>query len=263
MKKAEYRPVVGINNTDSSFRSTKAPAKLIDASLGTTHKVKRLDYEVFDDETGKLKFFLPPGTVAFNANLYYFYVQEEGKVILRLGEVPVTQLSEVTSANAGGPIDERVLLGLIAGREVTNYSPGLPANSLPLSSPNSPVDPMQIGGWVYGRYQYPGGRLQRGLLQVYVKVDDYEKWFNNPNTKWDAKGNPDENSVHSVGIPPEIIEEDLNLEQLALARANQSGLTEALSRFGRVESEAELVTRAVESGVWGALLEFMRLSSKG
>lgn len=263
MKKAEYRPVVGINNTDSNFRNTKAPAKLVDASFGTPYKVKRLDYEVFDDETGKLKFFLPPGTVAFNANLYYFYVQEEGKVILRLGEVPVTQLSEVTSANAGGPIDERVLLGLIAGREVTNYSPGLPANSLPLSSPNNPVDSMQIGGWVYGRYQYPGGRLQRGLLQVYVKVDDYEKWFNNPNTKWDAKGNPDENSVHSVGIPPEIIEEHLNLEQLALNRANQSGLTEALSRFGKIESESELVTRAVESGVWGSLLEFMRLSSNG
>lgn len=262
MQKSDYTSIVGTNNTTNNFKGLQVPANLLTVSLDTPFNVKRLDYEVFNDTTGRLKFFLPPGTVAFNANLYYFYVQEEGKVILRLGEVPVTQLSEVTLANAGGPIDERILLDLIAGREVTNYSPGLPANSLPLSSPNSPVDSMQIGGWVYGRYQYPGGRLQRGLLQIYVKVDDYEKWFNNPNTKWDAKGNPDENSVHSVGTLPEIIEEHLNLEQIALNRVNQSGLTEALSRFGRVESEAELVTRAVESGVWGALLEFMRLSSK-
>lgn len=263
MKKSDYRPVVGLNNTDNNFRETKIPSNLVTASFDTPYTVKRLDYEVFNDETGKLKFFLPPGTVAFNANLYYFYVQEDGKVALRLNDPPLTSLEKITSADTAASIDERVLKSLVEGKEVLNYSPGLPANSLPISSPNLPIEPMQTGGYVYGDYKYPGGMLQRGLIQVFVKADMYEQWFNSPSTKWDDKNNPDENFSHAVGCieqPPTVPVR--SLEEIAIERANQSGLTDALRRFGKTKNDIELINEVLSTGVWAALLEFMQLSVK-
>ena len=263
MKKSDYRPVVGLNNIDNNFRGTKLPVNLVTVSFDTPYKVKRLDYEVFNDETGKLKFFLPPGTVAFNANLYYFYVQEDGKVVLRLNDLPVTSLDKITSTDTAVSIDERVLKSLVEGREVLNYSPGLPANSLPISSPNLLIEPMQTGGYVYGDYKYPGGILQRGLIQVFVKADMYEQWFNSPSTKWDDKNNPDENSLHSAGgIVQTPTVPAKSLEEIAIERANQSGLTDALRRLGKTKNDTELINEVLSTGVWAALLEFMQLSAK-
>ena len=198
VSKADYRSMVGLNSASSGFQTLQPPANLVSVTnLGTTFAVKRLDYEVYGDSVGRLKFFLPPGTVAFNANLYYYYAASEGRVALRLNQVPTTPLGTISVANAGGSVNESVLRKLIAGSEVLNYSPGAPANSLVISSPDNPIDPMATGGYVYGNYQYPGDLLQRGLLQIFVKADCYTQWFNSPNTKWDFNGNPDETATHS------------------------------------------------------------------
>lgn len=197
VSKSEYRPIVGSNGVNTGFRTIQTPSSLQNAGLGTSYAVKRLDYEVFGDTAGRMKFFLPPGTVAFNANLYYYYVFQEGKVALRLNQPPVTPLSSITPGNAGGSVNESVLRNLGSGQEILYYSAGAPANSLVISSPELPIAPMATGGYVYGNYQYPGDILQRGLLQVFVKADCYEQWFNSPQTQWDAFGNPDENATHT------------------------------------------------------------------
>ena len=197
IQKSDYRPIVGLNSASSGFQTGQIPSNLQLAGLGTNFAVKRLDYEVFGDSVGRLKFFLPPGTVAFNANLYYYYAFNEGKVALRLNNPATTPLGSISVAHSGGSINESVLRRLIAGEEILNYSPGAPANSLALSSPDNPIEPMITGGYVYGNYQYPGELLQRGLLQVFVKADCYEQWFNSTSTKWDFNGNPDENATHT------------------------------------------------------------------
>lgn len=195
--KTDYRPIVGSNGVNSGFMTIQTPTSLQSANLGTSYAVKRIDYEVFGDTAGRMKFFLPPGTVAFNANLYYYYVFQEGKVALRFNETPSTPLSSISVNNAGGPVNETVLRNLVNGQDVLYYSAGAPANSLVLSSPENPIEPMAKGGYVYGNYQYPGDILQRGLLQVFVKADCYEQWFNSANTQWDGFGNPDENAMHT------------------------------------------------------------------
>ena len=195
--KTDYRPIVGSNGVNSGFKTIQTPTSLQSANLGTSYAVKRIDYEVFGDIAGRMKFFLPPGTVAFNANLYYYYVFQEGKVVLRLNQIPSTPLSSISVNNAGGPVNEAVLRNLVNGQEVLYYSAGAPANSLVLSSPENPITPIAAGGYVYGNYQYPGDILQRGLLQIFVKADCYEQWFNSAKTQWDYLGNPDENATHT------------------------------------------------------------------
>ena len=196
--KSDYRAIVGSNGEDyKGFKTIQAPALLQSANWGTSYQIKRLDYEVYSDTAGRMKFFLPPGTVAFNANLYYYYQFEEGKVALHFNQIPVTPFSSITANNAGGAINETVLQRLINNDEILYYSAGAPANSLVLSSPDKPIDPIAKGGYVYGNYQYPGGMLQRGLLKVYVKADCYTQWYNSASTQWDANGNPDENAEHT------------------------------------------------------------------
>jgi len=150
--KADYRAVVGINSTNSNFKSAQIPGNLQSVALGTTYLVKRIDYEVFGDSFGRLKFFLPPGTVAFNANLYYYLAPQEGKAALRLYEQPEMPLSQISATHAGGPLNESVLQNLIDGREVFYYTPGAPANSMLLSSPDNPIAPMVNGGYFYGNF---------------------------------------------------------------------------------------------------------------
>lgn len=195
--KADYRAIVGVNSTSFSFKTVQKPESLQTANLGTSFAVKRIDYEVFSDSVGRLKFFLPPGTVAFNANLYYYLAPQEGKVALRLNQPPATPLSSITANNAGGVLNETVLQNLINGQEKLYYSAGAPANSMVLSSPDNAIAPMTTGGYLYGNYQYPGDLLQRGLIQVFVKADCYAQWFNSSSTKWDVSENPDENATHT------------------------------------------------------------------
>ena len=195
--KPDYQAFVGINGSGTGFKSLQAPVNLVSASLGTSYAVKRLDYEVFGDYTGRLKFFLPPGTIAFNANLYYYLAPQEGKVALRLGNIPLTPLSSISAANAGGVVNETVLRNLAAGQEVLFYSAGAPANSLVLSSPDQVIEPVVEGGYVYGNFQYPGDILQRGLIQVFVRSDCYEQWYNSATTQWDVNGNPSEATRHT------------------------------------------------------------------
>ena len=195
--KTDYKAIVGSGGAEIGFNAIQKPATLQTANFGTGYELKRLDYEVPSDYSGRLKFFLPPGTIAFNASLFYFVAAQEGKVALRFNQPPIISLGAVTAANAGGPIDETVLRNLVAGKEVLYYSASSPPNAVTLSSPNNAIDPISPGGYVYGNFQYPGGILQRGLLQIFVKADCYEKWFNSTSTQWDAKGNPDENATHT------------------------------------------------------------------
>lgn len=195
--KTDYRAVVGMNSASFNFKSAQVPTNLQTVALGTTYAVKRIDYEVFSDSFGRLKFFLPPGTVAFNANLYYYLAPQEGKVALRLYELPQMPLSQISGNHAGGPLNETVLQNLIDEQEIFYYTAGAPANSMVLSSPDNPIAPVAKGGYLYGNFQYPGELLQRGLLQVFVKADCYEQWFNSPSTKWDISENPDENVEHT------------------------------------------------------------------
>ncbi len=270
MSKSTYRAVVGKNNTAVNFKSEQHPAKVTVAQIGTPYQLYRLDYEIVDDESGQWKFFLPPGTVAFNANLYYFLAAQEGKSILSVYRPTDLPLSYVNQTNANRYIDERLLDDLLAGVDATFYCTGAPANSMLISSPNNVIEPISIGEYIYGKHQYPGGRLQRGLIQVFVKAEDYEKWFYN--AVWDSYGNPDENAVQAIGSAPVVHPPappapqptpTMSLEDRAIARANKSGLAGTMMLFGNCKTDVELVEKANATGVFAALLDFMKMSEDG
>ena len=194
--KTDYAAVVGIG-VSRGFNTIQKPELLYRGSYGTNQTFTRLSYALPFETSGRWKFFLPPGTVGFNANLLYYLAPQEGKAVLRLNNLPTTPFSSVNINHAAGPLNETVLLNLIRGDEVLRYSAGAPANSLPLSLPDEFIDPMSSGGYVYGNYQYPGGMLSRAELEVIVRADCYERWFRSSATKWDESGNPDENATHT------------------------------------------------------------------
>ncbi len=235
--KSDYLAIVGNSGATTGFQSTKIPSTLKSVNFGTPYAVKMIEYEAVDSSPGKMKFFLPPGTVAFDANLYFFLAYQEGKGVLRLNQPPETSFTNISPANVfttenlggstGRAYDETVLNNLIAGKEVRYFSEGGSANFMVLSSPQNLVQPMSTGGYVYGNFQYPGGRLQRSLWKIYVKADCYDQWFNSTSTQWNTFGNPDENATHTCAgssggtpTPPE-------LTGITLSRAVWNAATDA------------------------------------
>lgn len=194
--KSDYVAVVG-TGVSRDFKEVQKPEIIYSGNFGTNQNYKRLAYAIAPESSGRWKFFLPPGTVGFSGTLLYFLAPQEGKVVLRLNDIPATPLSNVNINHAASPLKEDLLLNLIDGREVLRYGFGAPANSLPLSLPENFIAPMAKGGYVYGNYQYPGGKLQRADLEIIVRADCYAQWFNSPTTAWDAAGNPDENATHT------------------------------------------------------------------
>ncbi len=200
----EYYPIVGINNQKINFKQLQNPNNLQNANFGYSYKVKVLDYETFnntqDPHQNKMKFFLPPGTIAFSENLYYFLASEESKGVMKLYTPPNTELHSISLTTPNINItDERLLNQLINGNEVFFANSGGigGGNSMLVSSPNNPINPLEKGGWVYSNFKYPGDQLQRGLFKIYVKEDCYQQWYMSASTEWDSNGNPKENVDHS------------------------------------------------------------------
>jgi hypothetical protein len=199
----DYLPIVGSNGITTNFRGLQDPRSVVSQNVeGVALKV--LSYEAISGSQGQLKFFLPPGTVAFDANLYLFLAYEEGRGALRLYSPPTISLATITPEMVTAPDNipngndySLVFDKLVAQGEVLYYTAGAPANFLLLSSPDGLSPALASGGWVYGNFQYPGGQFQRSLWKVYVKADCYERWFDSPGTGRDASVNPAEGDSHT------------------------------------------------------------------
>lgn len=201
-----YLPIVAQQGLMTGFRNLQQPQNLPTMRIdGVILKV--LDYEAISNlqgTIGQLKFFLPPGTMAYDANFYHYLAYQDGKGATKLYSPPTININAITPSMAfdidnipGGSDYSKVFNKLSGGGEVLYYTRGAPANFLVVSSPSSLGAPLTIGGYVYTNFQHPGDQFQRSLWKVYVKADCYEKWFNSPSTKWDANGNPSEGFAHS------------------------------------------------------------------
>lgn len=198
-----YIPVVAVNGKTTNFRDSQHFQALTTRSMEGV-QLKILEYEATSTNQGtaeKLKFFLPPGTMAFDANFYHFLAYQEGTGAMKLYSPPTTVITSITPSMAydlpGGKKDySQILSKLVNKNEVLYYTAGAPANFLSISSPESLSTPLSSGGYVYLNFRHPGGQFQRSLWKIYVKADCYDKWFNSSNTKWDANGNPAEGVAH-------------------------------------------------------------------
>lgn len=101
IKYSQYISVIGNNNKATQFRTTQMPQSVTSITVdGVALKV--LDYEA-SGQQGKLKFFLPPGTVAFDANFYLFLAQQEGKGALKLYSPPTIDINTITPSIVNVP----------------------------------------------------------------------------------------------------------------------------------------------------------------
>ncbi len=191
-----YIPVVANNGVTSNFRGLQNPQNLVSMTeSGVALKV--LDFEAISSlqgTQGQLKFFLPPGTMAFDANIYLYLAYQEGRGALRLYAPPTTAIAAITPSI----VDYAKVFSKLSGRaEALYYTAGAPANFWLLSSPSTLSPELTTGGYVYWNFQYPGGQFQRSLWKIYVKASCYEKWYAAASTKWDANGNPLEGVSHT------------------------------------------------------------------
>lgn len=189
-----YTPIISpTHDTQGGFKAKNSPTSIRSVSWDTS--LKMLSYEYPGGDQSQLRFFLPPGTVAVDANFYYYWTDESGMGALRMNNPPTTSLGSITPQNST-TLSTR-LNKLKSGEEVLVYSPGGVANFDVLLEGGESISPLVSGGYVYSNFKYPGSQVMRSLWSVYVKASCYEKWFNSPTTKWDSQGNPDESSGHT------------------------------------------------------------------
>ena len=191
-----FLPIVSQSGTSVNFKSSQNPQMLPNMTVDRV-ELKVLDYQAMSNLHGTLeqmKFFLPPGTIGFDANFYHYLAYQDGKGVLKLHKPSTLNIESIPPTNSA---PQNVFARLSNGEDVIFYTAGAPANFLLLSSTDSIGVPLQAGGYVYSNFRHPGGQFQRSLWKIYVRKDCYERWFNNPNTKWDVNGNPAEGVSHT------------------------------------------------------------------
>lgn len=242
----DYQAVVGPNNLMTSFKLVNDPHRIVadvdknlyplqvDSSTNTLQIRLRVDGVT----NTKLKLFFPPGTRSIGGS--FLLANRDGIPalgIMRMHLPPSTSLSEVTLDkafsidNAGGDGNEfgvKILTNLYAiNKEVYFY--GLAGGGgLPIAYGGYYLEPIpRTGGWVYGHFQYPSGRLATGNFGISVDKDCYINWYNS--AKWDADGNPLETVGHSCSsstpaLPPAL---SLSANSLKLGESAVLGIANA------------------------------------
>lgn len=191
-----FVPVVSQAGSSTNFKSAQGPQTLGTMTVDGV-RLKVLDYQAMSNlhgTLGQMKFFLPPGTVGFDANFYYYLAYQDGKGALKLHVPPMVNIETIPPTAAA---NKDVFQRLANGQEVHFYTAGAPANFLLISSTDNIAAPLPIGGYVYSNFRHPGGQFQRSLWKIYVKADCYDKWYNSSNTRWDSNGNPAEGFSHT------------------------------------------------------------------
>lgn len=210
-----YAPAIWYNQTNN-FKLKYSPEALQKRMSQSNGRYYQINYEVGaganqagqHGQFDKLRFFLPPGTKNLAAGNFLYVAPEEAKAVVRLYTPPVTPLSDVTFENTytleninykgvGGSHNEIVLLNLIAGKEVRFWGAGGSANYLLMSSGGEIDQSLARGGWAYGNFKHPGDLTMRITWSLMVDANCYDTWYHNPNTKWDANGNPAEGIEHT------------------------------------------------------------------
>ena len=222
----DYQTIVGPNNFATSFKLFNDPHRTVDEPLNNLYRMQDGSFpntlvvrlRVDGTTNTKLKFFFPPGTVRFSGS---FLLANRSDIpalgIMRMLAPPVTSLSQVTLDkaftvdNAGGDGNEfgvKILTNLYTPNKEVYFYGLAGGGGLPISFGAPPIEPIpRTGGYVYGHFQYPSGRLATGNLALVVDKDCYTNWYNN--AKWDAAGNPLETVSHSCAssapnIPPTL-----------------------------------------------------------
>ena len=203
----------------------------------------------FTGSTPRLQWriWIPPGTKSLQATLYTYASPPESKVLLRMHQPPVGNVSDVTPENAAAVDLSNVLELLLQGVEVPCYTPAS-AGAVKLSDGrmDSPVV-TATGAWLYiNALQVPGQQIFK--LDSYLSVDaaQYLYWY--ANAAWDEQGNPVAGAVKPTGTH----------EQYVLGRMQELDMIARLAALCKAGDDAELISAAKDSGLWAALLKFTK-----
>ena len=241
-----YQSVVGPNNLMTSFKLVNDPHRTVadvDKNLyplqvdGSTNTLQ-IRLRVDGATNTKLKLFFPPGTRSIGGS--FLLANRDGIPalgIMRMHLPPSTSLSQVTLDkafsidNAGGDGNEfgvKILTNLYTTNKEVYFYGLAGGGGLPIAYGGYYLEPIpRTGGWVYGHFQYPSGRLATGNFGISVDRDCYINWYNN--ARWDSNGNPLETVSHSCNsstptLPPAL---SLSTNSLKLGESAVLSITNA------------------------------------
>ena len=182
--------------------------------------------------SGQYRIRIPAGTRRWAVSVNTYRAPEEAHAWLRMDQAPV---------RAGAPLQDtrRTLERLWQGEELHAFSPES-SGALTISTPEA-TDTFVTDRerWLYLDLVFPAGKT----LSWYSRIEL-------------AEGHVAPAPVPTPAAPS-------HLEGRTLDLAQRSGLVPALARLSGAANDAELVTKARDSGAWAALVEMVRLSEEG
>ena len=239
----DYLALVGRNTTD--YVNVFKPGSLFLAEDAGTVYMSGFTGDTF---TLQWRVWIPPGTRSFQSTMYVYASPPESKVLMRMHQPPVGNVSNVTPENSAAVDLTNVLSLLFQGAEIPCYTPAEAGNmKLSAGMMDSPVV-TTTGGWLYIKaLQVPGNKIYK--LDTYISADKakYIEWYNS--ATWDVQGNP----VLAEPIPV------MTFEDKVARRTVDTGLAEALRRLSGGKPDQELIEVLIKTEVWATLVEFAKV----
>jgi len=181
--------------------------------------------------SGQYRIRIPAGTRRWAVSVNTYRAPEEAHAWLRMDHAPERNGALLQD-------HRRTLERLCHGEELHAFSPEN-SGALTISTPESTAPFVtDRERWLYLDLVFPAGKT----LSWYSRIELAE------------------GRVAPVPAPLPVPNP---WEGRTLDLAQRSGLVPALARLSRAKSDADLVTKARDSGAWAALVEMVRLSEEG
>lgn len=198
----------------SSWRNAFSPAALgaLPAQLGGGVFLLDCRIELAPFPT-KVKFFVPPGTVAISGGVTYGTTSNPIRAVIKFRTPPTTAVETISASTPGvyghiglmdAPMD-----GVMRNGEEPKFFAAFALNFISImNQSNGIAPPMETGGYMYCDFAYPDDNATSVVFKVYVQKDTYTKWWNRIHV-WDGLGFPREDIDSHIAtddptvIPPE------------------------------------------------------------
>ncbi|WP_461466593.1 hypothetical protein [Melaminivora sp.] len=223
---SDFLALVGTENY-SGYKATYSLEALAPTISGDSYTLRTRHSGL---SLSRVKIFIPPGTTSLRTSVITYRVAQPARATAKFNQLPIKSAAEVLPDLSGSFDPRRVLGQLVAGQEVTFYSPE--NSGVLMISAADPDHPFQVatGGYIYlNFFDIPGGQFMSFDTIIEVQKNCYQSWYAQAN--WGPDSNPRDGDAQTctgsggnpTPIPPTLT--GINLSAATWAAGQSTTIT--------------------------------------